>query len=417
MSTRVAFTVAACAMAESTAQPPTHEDPQRIWHAWEAGNVEEARQGASQLLNTPKLGSEARHLLFLTSFVEGQCEQALGHYEKIAAHYPRRSELDEPVLDAYLHLGRYYHAEQFARGQGMAAEKLAVVSKRRDHRLSVNLAEMTVIPFADHPLTAYFPAFHCQINGTDTTAHVDTGGTFLIMGPDRARKLGIELIEAGQGYHGATRMPMSFGIAECFQLGSAVLENVPVSTLASLQGPQDFVIFGTNVLQRFLSTLDYPNRRLILSPRGNTSQRERHLATLPSARTRVPFYMWGDHYMFAQGAIGEHRGLNFFIDSGLVSLHPDGKGGLRQAAFTTPKDKFTAWGYDADKLSGPFESHLPLSLGPLTQSKLLFIPGKVGDTSYGGVRIDGLLSHAFLSQYAWTLDFDERRFTFSRERE
>jgi len=26
---------------------------------------------------------------------------------------------------------------------------------------------------------------------------------------------------------------------------------------------------------------------------------------------------------FARGAVGENRGLNFFIDSGLVSLHPE----------------------------------------------------------------------------------------------
>jgi hypothetical protein len=33
-------------------------------------------------------------------------------------------------------------------------------------------------------------------------------------------------------------------------------------------------------------------------------------------------------------------------------------------------------------------------------------------TSFGGVRIDGLLSHAFTQRYAWTLDFDRRVYSF-----
>ncbi len=105
--------------------------------------------------------------------------------------------------------------------------------------------------------------------------------------------------------------------------------------------------------------------------------------------------------------------MNIFIDSGLVSLHPDGKGGLRQAAFETSRDKFIGWGFDQNKLSGPVESHLPLALGPLSQSKLMVLPGKVGDRDFGSVRIDGLLSHAFLKQYTWTLDFVERDYVFS----
>lgn len=46
----------------------------------------------------------------------------------------------------------------------------------------------------------------------------------------------------------------------------------------------------------------------------------------------VPFFVWGDHYMFARGGFGDHRDLNFFVDSGLVSLHADGRGGIRPAS-------------------------------------------------------------------------------------
>ena len=32
----------------------------------------------------------------------------------------------------------------------------------------------------------------------------------------------------------------------------------------------------------------------------------------------------------------------------------------------------------------------------------------------GGVQIDGLISHAFLKEYVWTLDFDRMRYVFSK---
>ncbi|MHC4153050.1 MAG: hypothetical protein ACYSSP_13280 [Planctomycetota bacterium] len=34
------------------------------------------------------------------------------------------------------------------------------------------------------------------------------------------------------------------------------------------------------------------------------------------------------------------------------------------------------------------------------------------DRSFGGVRIDGLISHAFLSKYSWTIDFDKHEYIF-----
>jgi hypothetical protein len=235
------------------------------------------------------------------------------------------------------------------------------------------------------------------------------------MGPSRAKALGIEVTEGGKGYHGSRQVKTHHGMVGEFRIGEAVLENVPVVVLASLEGQQDFIVFGTNVLQQFFSTLDYLDNRMILSPRDNAEERKKHLAMLPADRVEVPFYMWGDHYMFARGSMGEHERLNFFIDSGLVSLHPDGNGGLRQAAFTAPRGSFLEWGFEEEKVGERvFESDKALGLGPLEQTGLLFLTGdNVSWDSFGGVRIDGLLSHAFLQQYAWTLDFSNRKYIFT----
>lgn len=181
-------------------------------------------------------------------------------------------------------------------------------------------------------------------------------------------------------------------------------------------GAQDFVIFGTNVLQRFLSTVDYPSGRLILSERGNAEAERAHRALLDGEAIEVPFYMWGDHYMFARGGVGARRDLTWFIDSGLVSLHPDGRGAVRQAALIGARADYAEWGVDPSRVKDVFELPLPLSLGPLEQGGHLVLARDDGPPArdLGGVRIDGLLSHAFLSRYAWTLDFDRRVYELRR---
>jgi hypothetical protein len=299
----------------------------------------------------------------------------------------------------------------------------AVTVQRLDEHarrpLRVDLSGVTAVPFADHPLTELLPAFSVAVNGEALTAHIDTGGTFLLMGPERARALGIKTVKVGsdRAHLNLTRVEVSYGIADRFVLGDAVLHNVPVDVLSTLTGDGDLVIFRTNLLERFLSTMDHPNRRLILSKRGDGEAAAAQRALLPSGGVAVPFYLWGDHYMFARGGFGARRDLNFFVDSGLASVHPDGAGGTRQASFTSSKRRFTQWGIpSADIRRGFFESRDPLTLGPLAEDRPMIVVGLAGDQNFGGVRIDGLISHAFLKQYAWTIDFDSREYTFGPAR-
>ena len=84
------------------------------------------------------------------------------------------------------------------------------------------------------------------------------------MSPEKAQKLGIDVVPAGSGFHGSHRTALSSGLARSFRIGGALLENVPVTILSTLTGEQDFVILGTNLLEPFLATLDYPRARLVL---------------------------------------------------------------------------------------------------------------------------------------------------------
>ena len=354
--------------------------------------------------------------MFVTAFARGNYAAALDHFRAIGDRYSRREELTETVIDAFVHLDAIADAAEFARGRkGVPATWLQRLEMHARHPLRAELGGVAVVPFADHPLTAFFPGFAAEVNGHALTAHIDTGGSFLIMGPDRAAALGIQTVQAGntRAHLNLARVETSYGMAERFVLGDAVLHDVPVDVLSTLTGEHDFVIFGTNILERFLSTVDYPSDRLILSRRGDGEAASAHRAMLPAEGATVPFGLWSDHYMFARGSLGARSDLNFFVDSGLVALHPDGDGGLRQASFACSKRQLKQWGVPAaDIRRGYFESPDPLGLGPLSQDRPLIVVGAVGEQNFGGVRIDGLISHAFLKRYAWTIDFDAHVYTF-----
>lgn len=270
------------------------------------------------------------------------------------------------------------------------------------------------IPFVEGQLTAFFPGFEASLNGIKVLAHVDTGGTFLHMGVDRAAQLGIDLTKSSKGRHGAIEVDTYSGIARQFNLGSIEMENVPIVALPSLIGQQDFVIFGTNLLQEFLPTLDYPNKVMVLRPKHQTDNRS-DLENYTRDAVAIPFRVLGDHYMIAKGGIGAQKDLNFFIDSGLVSMHPDGKGGVRQAAFVAARNDLETWRIDLSctLASGAIELSQGLSLGPLTQSNhIILAPDRGILSSMDEEEIHGLLSHAFLKQYAWTIDFEAGNYYF-----
>ena len=402
-------------LAALGAAPALSAEVAEAWAAWQNGNIEQADAILDEMGDSETADAAWMHVRFLIRFVSGDYGEALDLYRSIPSDYRRLKELDQPYVDACRHLERYADASAFAKERGMSKATVSALERQTATPLQVTLDRVSVVPFANHPLTPYFPAFDAELNGQSVTAHVDTGGTFIIMGPQRAEAMGIETIPAGKGFHGTTSVNMRVGLANSFRLGSALLENVPVATLASLKGTNDFVVFGTSVLQQFYSTLDYPNQRLILSPRGDAARTAEHRSMLPGSTTRMPFYMWGDHYMFARGSVGEHTGLNFFIDSGLVSVHP-GENGLVQAAFTPTSRKFREWGVPDDVSKRPyFQLGMSLGLGSLTQPGLYVLPGPAVLRDLGGVRIDGLLSHAFLKHYAWTIDFDSREYIFTLE--
>ncbi|NUM53768.1 MAG: aspartyl protease family protein [Candidatus Hydrogenedentes bacterium] len=385
------------------------------WAAWERGDFDDAREIAKGHLAEPNKADAARHMLLLCDFVLGRYAEALTWHNEISRSYPLLRALEPLVLDAHVHRRDIEAALRLARTSTSLPKHLErQLTWQFERPFAAELDGIAEIPFVENKLTEYFPGFPATINGVELTAHVDTGGTYIIMGPERAKALGIETIDAGtdRAHLGNQVVRLEVGVADTFNLGGVRMHDVPVDVLSSLTGESDFVIFGTNLLEPFLSTLDYPRKRLILSPRNNPGANEAHAALLETEGARIPFYLWSDHFMFARGGFGTTNGCNFFIDSGLVYVQNDSGGKPVQAAFTTSRAGFSRLGMGRHEVAQTiFPLARPIRLGALEQDGLYGVVGS-GQYEMGGVRIDGLLSHAFLKRYAWTIDFDERAYIF-----
>lgn len=381
------------------------------WAAWGEGNIDEARDATSGLLACGS-NDEALHLAVLTSFVKGRFAAALEAYRALPASYARRSELDGVAVDALGHLGRYQEALDLALDRRLGDATTTPLRLRAEAPMTATLGDVTTAPFVESDsLTPFMPGFEVELLGRKLLARFDTGADFVVMSPRTAADLGVETRCAGVGKIGTTSAKTCFGTLRSLKIGSAQLANVPVVTLEGL--PLAEPILGTNIFERFLTTIDYPKARLVFSPRGDDGSARRHLEALGSNRTTLPFYVWSDHFMFARGSLGEHEALNFFVDSGLVAIAPDGT----QAAFEATTTALASWGVVSDEKDR--RAFVPLAaelgLGTLRQAGLRAHSVSRGPvTQLGGVRIDGLISHAFLKGYAWTIDFETMQYAFSR---
>jgi tetratricopeptide (TPR) repeat protein len=409
------LTIAIFLMLFAGSNAVTESPMETGWLHWAVGDILKAQLVAENILKDAPMYNEALHLQSLSLLVQGKYQQAVKTFSTIDTTYAEHSYVAAVMVEAYLHLNEPQKAFELAKQLKM--EHTEYYKKLAEKPFSCKADKAFIIPFDNDPdlqiPSKFFPSIDGKINGKEVNMGFDTGAPFLVIGKEASEKLGIALGFKASGMHGATSITTWKSIADEMELGNGlVFNNVPVGIMESL-GQQ--VIFGTNILEQFLATIDYPNSRFILTPRNRKDLYPNHLALLPKKQEILPFYMWSDHFMFAKGSFNKIENLNFFFDSGLVAL-TDINGKITQAPFTASKEKLISWGFDESKLDNStfFPTEYPLAVKNLVQKNTLiwYDVNLEEDRNFGGVRIDGLISHGFLSKYSWTIDFDKHKYMF-----
>jgi hypothetical protein len=394
------------------------------WPQWRAGQFDAALQWAEQSVASGRGGPEATHRLTLARSLLGDLRGAIESYRTLPGSYPRRAELDEPILWAHLHSGDLPAAREFARTRGLLRHREVAVRVEQavDHPLSIELtgAHVAEVPFTDDPLTPLMPGLAGRINGHDVIFRLDTGGSFIHLDSATARSYGITAVPVGRHFAALTHHHVSYGLVD-LSLGPVRGRHVPVAVhhnaLPTAQIAADFgvpfgPIIGTNLLRPFLATIDGPERRLLLSDRNDPVGRARHLTRLPTPTAVIRYGLWCEHRMIAPVGIGTAPEVPMFIDSGLVVATPE----HGQAAVLAPRNRL-ATGTAPHTGSGPFAPLPSLGLGALRRTDLAALSvsartwRRFGD--WGGIDVHGLLSWGYLRHYTWTIDPTHQHYLLS----
>ncbi|HEX4015086.1 MAG TPA: aspartyl protease family protein [Candidatus Cybelea sp.] len=294
-----------------------------------------------------------------------------------------------------------------------ATRLLAEINRRQEEaRRSATVdGESAQVPFVT---ASPLPVIRVVANGHPANFLIDTGADVIV---DPAFAASIGVVPYGHligTFAGKKQAPVQSGMLHSLSLGGATASEVPVHVLPT-HLEQFFPklkvdgIVGTTLFERFLVTIDYPNNRLVLRPRSARVSAAFEAASAKDASE--PFYLAGDHFVFAHAQVNDAPPGLFLFDSGLAGggLMPSTKllaaaqltldtahqsvgagGGGAVVAIPLRADRIavgTAVRHDVPGLYTPEGS--PLDLFPFTAS--------------------GIISNDFLRNYAFTVDFDAMR--------
>lgn len=389
---------------------------------YQAGSFSQSRECLLPLLNSPHPPVEALQLAAELEYLVGNYTRAEDLFKSVIDSTP--NEQVQRVTQIKLGFV-YYQTNQYAKsrnlGKGIEHPLLDLIKSFQQE--SPNQIEWdgnteTIVPFL---MTDPLPLIPVRIQGQPIYACIDTGGDSFVLDNKIAGSLGIEPISSMTGsFGGGKQAEVGFSRAEHLQIGGVTIKSVPLALLptqrfSGLTGGQYTIggILGTRVLQQFLSTIDYVNGKLILRKKS-ASKLELEGKTV----AEVPFFLAATHFMMAKGKLNDRDDLTFFIDSGLAS----------EAAFAAPIQTLKFVGIPAPKREipedtvggggGKWASGLfsieTLGLGTLIQHHLKGEYGSLPPESYWrhGFVQDGILSHRFLCQYVWTIDFSAMKMIF-----
>lgn len=296
-----------------------------------------------------------------------------------------------------------------------AARILRTIDVRR-HRFEegdrVSIPDrVAVLPFVeDEPL----PMIQLTIDGHRANCILDTGAPDVVVDPDFAEQAGIAVTGGQVGtFAGGRTATVRQAILQRLQAGPIELRDITAGVLPSrgisfYRDRRVDCTVGTGFLMRFLSTIDYPRKRLVLRRRTEET-------AMADAGVSMPMWLAGDHFIFAGGSVNGVGGQLFLVDSGLAG---GGFGPEKQtidAAHVRTFPNRAGQGIGG----GGAVTFIPvvadeLCLGSACQRDIQGAYTPSGSPlAMFPFRSAGTISHTYLEHYAVTFDFLRMRLTLS----
>lgn len=386
------------------------------------GNVEKARGVLAPMLEKTKPKGQAIYLAGQIAYLSGEREEAEKLYTQLLNDYPEFEEEAETALEMI-----YYQTNQYQKAKTLSG-KYASGKSRLMNAYSTTVPntvkwdgtkESTVPFFVTNPL----PVIEIEANGKPKKFLIDTGAFETYIVEDLARELGIESVASSkETYAGDVKVETLYGILDSMKLGSVTLESQPVNiaNFGEFSALYDFPIsgiIGKGVFKQFLATMDYIDEKLILRPR------KAQIQTSPNA-VKEPFIDAGRHFTLCKSKINGKE-VQLFLDSGLAidaSLLLCTQA-MQYTGVTLLEKVNTAeieiGGLGGNDFDAGFFNADTYQFGKLPEIKdVRGLYGVFPDSYYFdksmNTFVDGIVSHRFLKNYRWTIDYDAMTMTLDQ---
>lgn len=238
---------------------------------------------------------------------------------------------------------------------------------------------------------------------------VDTGASQCVLDKEAASAIGPYSTADFSITAGAKAMPLSYMTMDSFRVGDCTLDSIPalVTDLSAFQaslGHRPAGLLGASVLRRFLVTIDFPNKKLILA--------DPKKVTVPPKALVVPTSpTFGSTALVVSGKVNDKHDLNFLVDTGAAFNNlPRSLAKPLMSGQLLPVGKI--FGLDGEKLDIGMLKLNNVKLGPLTLEKPVFALSP--DTAGGagglfGAGAMGILGNPIWSQFCMTVDYKGER--------
>jgi len=406
-------------------------------HLFALGEFSKSQQILRPLLAQGQPVAKALYLSARIDYLTGNYAQAEKLYGKLAAQYPTefRQDAELGLLYTYYQTNQYQKAQNLFKGEDGNIERplwemMKTFGNRKPYQIDWHGKQEAIVPFIKIEKRV-LPVVSVEINGKPINCFIDTGCDSIYLDEAVAASVGITSIAQQEGvYAGGKTAVTSYGLANSLTMNGVTLKAIPVSF-----GPDDVFdsnelvlsgIIGTNVLQQFLSTIDYPGGQLILRPRNQEGRAVLIADLAPYKRvTELPFALADTHLMISQGSVQGKDKLNFLVDSGLddsvaaveLPRQTMDYAGIPMPALEYDKESVGLGLGGAVDYEGRFSVDT-FRLGSLQAKNVEGIYGGFPPSLYYdddmGFFVDGLISHQFLKDYKWTIDFDSMKMIFTQ---
>jgi hypothetical protein len=408
---------------EAAYQAAPGDDANRRAYAeilYELGNIWPANDVIAPLATTSSSNIDDVKLGAQLAYLVGDYDRAEELYERLRAIAPEDSEAYTDALEGlvivYYQTDRYDKARDIVlpeteetRGRGTLLTFMQRFEGDPNQIEWATPEKVARLPMVnDYTQPGVLPLFRLEVNGHPVEFILDTGGDRLYIDEGVAETVGIRHIHnrrSRYAYTGGEYVDEPLGVAETVTMGEVTLRNVPVTVARwkALGITSDGVV-TTQMLKRFLSTVDYDNGEIVFRERSERGRRQ-FLESLHGAPLQMPFWMAGSHLMFTKGSLNGRCGLNIFMDSGLGSSMP----------MVIVDETVEELGIEEEKVDVdgtpyywvPIESH---GVGSLTRGATQALGSVfVEENPYTGFGffMDALISHQYLRHFgSWTIDFD-----------